>query len=43
MIFIDIAAADELAEGRMKRIEAAGQRLLLCRSDGNTSRVLVGL
>jgi len=34
MIFIDIAAADELAEGQMKRFEAGGQRLLLCRSNG---------
>ncbi len=32
--WIAIADEDELAPGQMKRVQAAGQRLLLCNADG---------
>lgn len=32
--FIPVASTDELADGKMMRIEVAGQRLLLARVDG---------
>ena len=34
MASIDIASTDTLAEGQMMRLEVAGLRLLLCRSNG---------